>query len=95
MCLAVQWKENKKQLKTPLLHVLFSEATFFLLIWGIKMEESAIKEVISNMKKYVILLLNYKNSVLPQSVCKFCDSGIAFAFFCEIVLLLTLPAFSI
>lgn len=59
------------------------------------MEESAIKEVISNMKKYVILLLNYENSVLLQSVCKFYNSGIAFAFFCEIVLLLTPPAFII
>lgn len=55
------------------------------------MEESDIKEVISNLKKFVILLLNYNNSVLLQSVCKLYNLGIAFAFFCEIVLLLTPP----
>lgn len=43
------------------------------------------------MKKYVILLLNDNNLVLLQSVCKLYNLGIAFAFFCEIVLLLTPP----
>lgn len=55
------------------------------------MEESDIKEAMSNMKKNVILLLNYNNSVFLQSVCKLYNLGTAFAFFCEIVLLLTPP----
>lgn len=44
------------------------------------MEESDIKEAISNMK-CVLLLVNYNNSVLLQSVCKLYNLGIALAFF--------------